>query len=358
MPASLGPGLRTVSGAFGHSSMFATGSVGREEFFASIDTQFSPVSAARRRGCARRVFGPWHRPHNTATFREGSRGVPYFPITATAVDHYYQRKFLFYSEFQSRSRRARWLWKGPEFGAVWSLREWHKNAPKHCHLLPLFRCRLACSLLSRARSTAVPARIALSIAWRGVTDCRLEWAAPTASWRKLLLLGGARPTGQPKIRTVPRRRPLGVTSKMILARKWRPPFARAQGRQKVGRHKHSQPNGLCLEVPLPSRKNGVFWPLKKRHSAPFFGLVQACDCLGDAARTRPSDHTPHELSVGVRGIDRVHRRHSPYNARAHSALCRNRMVGIDQPTAISHCRADHTSIPRAREYANQRNRPL
>ena len=152
MPASLGPGLRTVSGASGHNSMFATGSVGRGEFSASIDTQFSPLSAVRRRGCARRVFWPWHRPHNTATFRGRSRGVPDFPMTATAVDQNYRRKLLFCSGFQSRSRRARWPWKGPEFGAVWSLREWHKNAPKHCHLLPLFPSRLAYSYNVRAHS--------------------------------------------------------------------------------------------------------------------------------------------------------------------------------------------------------------
>ena len=45
MPASLGPGLRTVSGASGHSSMFAAGSAGRHEFFSSIDAQFPPLSA-------------------------------------------------------------------------------------------------------------------------------------------------------------------------------------------------------------------------------------------------------------------------------------------------------------------------
>ena len=141
--------------------------------------EFALPSAAHRRGCARRVFWPWHRPHNTATFRGGSRGVPYFPMTATAVDQHYRRKFLFYSEFQSRCRHARWPWKGPEFGVVWSLREWHINATKHCHLLPLFPSRLACSLLSSARSTAVPAPIASFIAWCGVADCRAGCATPT-----------------------------------------------------------------------------------------------------------------------------------------------------------------------------------
>ena len=122
MPASLGPGLRTVSGASGHSSMFATGSARRSESFSSINTQLALPSAARRRGCARRVFWPWHRPHNTATFRGGSPGVPYFPMTATAVDQHYRRKFLFCSEFQSGCRHARWTWKGAGIRGVWSLR--------------------------------------------------------------------------------------------------------------------------------------------------------------------------------------------------------------------------------------------
>ena len=76
---------------------------------------------------------------------------------------------------------------------------------------------------------------------------------------------------------------------------------------------------------------------------------QACDRLGDAARTRPSDHTHHELSVGVRGIDRVHRRHSPCKARAHSAPGKDSSAGIDQPTGISPFRADRTLIPRAKQ---------
>ena len=67
-----------------------------------------------------------------------------------------------------------------------------------------------------------------------------------------------------------RQRPLRVTSKTVLARKWRPPFFLLCGAKKVGRHKSSHINGLCLEAPAPSTKNGAFAPSKNRHSPPFF----------------------------------------------------------------------------------------
>ena len=43
-----------------------------------------------------------------------------------------------------------------------------------------------------------------------------------------------------------------TTSKKHLARKWRPTFSLALGRQKVDRHKSVQIIGLCLESPTPS----------------------------------------------------------------------------------------------------------
>ena len=44
----------------------------------------------------------------------------------------------------------------------------------------------------------------------------------------------------------------------------------APGAKKVGRHKSSQVNGMCLEIPAPSTEEWRFWSSKKRHSPPFF----------------------------------------------------------------------------------------
>jgi hypothetical protein len=67
-----------------------------------------------------------------------------------------------------------------------------------------------------------------------------------------------------------RTRPWRVTSKKVLARKWRPTFFLLPGAKKVGRHKSSQIDGLCLETPAPSTEKWRFWSSKKRHSPPFF----------------------------------------------------------------------------------------
>src|SRR5271163_4467373 len=48
-----------------------------------------------------------------------------------------------------------------------------------------------------------------------------------------------------------RKRSLRVTSKKVLARKWRPTFFLLSGAKKVGRRKSSQIKGLCLETPAP-----------------------------------------------------------------------------------------------------------
>ena len=67
-----------------------------------------------------------------------------------------------------------------------------------------------------------------------------------------------------------RTRPWRVTSKKVLARKWRPTFFLLPGAKKVDRHKSSQIDGLCLETPAPSTAKWRFWASKKRHSQPFF----------------------------------------------------------------------------------------
>ena len=44
----------------------------------------------------------------------------------------------------------------------------------------------------------------------------------------------------------------------------------ALGAKKVGRHKSSQINGLCLEAPAPSTEKWRFCPSKNRHFRHFF----------------------------------------------------------------------------------------
>jgi hypothetical protein len=149
MPASLGPGLRTASGACGHRSMFATGPVGRDQFLSLIDAQFPPLSAARRGGSARRIFRQWHRPHNTATRKGGLRRVPAYPVPVTAVDHFRRRKCLFSSKFHlepvARSDPGRGLNSGP-FRRSESGTKPRQNTAIYCHFFHqelLVRCRHA-----------------------------------------------------------------------------------------------------------------------------------------------------------------------------------------------------------------------
>ena len=83
--------------------------------------------------------------------------------------------------------------------------------------------------------------------------------------------------------------PVPVTSKRVLARKWRPPFFLFSAAKKVGRHKSGQANGLCSEARAPSTKKWRFWVPKKRHFAPFFlahpgGRVRLCCRSGFPAR--------------------------------------------------------------------------
>jgi hypothetical protein len=116
MPASLGPGLRTVSGASGHRSMFAAGSADRNELFSSIDTQFPPLSAARRLGGARHVFRAWYRPHNTATRRGGLRRFSAYPVRGTAIHQPFWRKCQFHSDFRPEAQADRDQGEGPNSG--------------------------------------------------------------------------------------------------------------------------------------------------------------------------------------------------------------------------------------------------
>ena len=53
-------------------------------------------------------------------------------------------------------------------------------------------------------------------------------------------------------------------------KKWRPPFLLFSGAKKVVRHKMIQINGLCLESPTPSTRNGGLLPSKNRQFSPFF----------------------------------------------------------------------------------------
>ena len=131
MPASLGPGLRTVSGAPGHSSMFAPGArIATSSSRRSI-AQFPPLSAARRHSCARQFFRPWHRPHNTAIPRGGPRRILTHPVNARwRVDRSRSTQVpdsAASSEFTApgASQPPR---KRPRFSAIWSLPEWHTGA--------------------------------------------------------------------------------------------------------------------------------------------------------------------------------------------------------------------------------------
>ncbi len=62
-----------------------------------------------------------------------------------------------------------------------------------------------------------------------------------------------------------RTRPWRVTSKKVLARKWRPTFFLLPGAKKVGQRKSSQIDGLCLGAPAPNTEKWRFWASKNRH---------------------------------------------------------------------------------------------
>jgi hypothetical protein len=136
MPASLGPGLRTVSGASGYRSMFAAGSANRNEFFSSIDTPSPPLSAARRLGGARHVFRAWHRPHDTATLRGGLRCFSAYPVRVTANHPSFRRKCQFRGNFRPETQADRGQGEGPSsgaFGVSASGRKRAQNTAIYCH---------------------------------------------------------------------------------------------------------------------------------------------------------------------------------------------------------------------------------
>jgi hypothetical protein len=133
---SLGPGLRTVSAASGHRSMFAAGSADRNRFFSSIDTQFPPLLAARRLGGARHVFRAWHRPHNTATRRGDLRHFSADPVRGTAIYHHFRRKRRFHNDFRPETQADLGQGDGPNFGAFrmsTSGRKRAQNTAIYCH---------------------------------------------------------------------------------------------------------------------------------------------------------------------------------------------------------------------------------
>ncbi len=86
------------------------------------------------------------------------------------------------------------------------------------------------------------------------------------------------------------------------ARKWRPTFFLIPGAKKVGRHKNSHIDGLCLETPTPNTENGAFWPSQKRHSPPFFD---------DSARVCPRDQRT-DRAGWSNWADRTDRHHKTY----------------------------------------------
>ena len=135
-PTSLGPGLRNVSGASGHRSMFVAGSANRNEFFSSIDAQFPPLSAASRLGGAPHVFRAWHRPHNTATRRGGQRRFTAYSVRVTAIHQSFRRKCQFRSDYRHESQADRGQGQGPNSGAFRvsaSGRKRYQNTAIYCH---------------------------------------------------------------------------------------------------------------------------------------------------------------------------------------------------------------------------------
>jgi hypothetical protein len=146
MPASLGPGLRTVSGASGHSRMFAAGSANHNEVFSSIDTQFPLLSAARSLGSARHVFRAWHRPHNTATRRGGLWRFSTYPVRVTATYQSSRRKCQFHNDFRLETQADRGRGEGPNsdvFGVSASGRKRAQNTAIYCHFFGVDHGRAA-----------------------------------------------------------------------------------------------------------------------------------------------------------------------------------------------------------------------
>ena len=149
MPASLGPGLRTVSGASGCSSMVEIGFADRDGLFTSLVAQFSPPSAAHRSGRERQIFRPWHRPHNTATCKGGWRRVPDDPVPVTESVKSVRRKCLTCNILQfgdcRSQRRESGVNSGP-FGRSESGIKARRNTAIYCHIFHpdlLVRCRNA-----------------------------------------------------------------------------------------------------------------------------------------------------------------------------------------------------------------------
>ncbi len=66
-----------------------------------------------------------------------------------------------------------------------------------------------------------------------------------------------------------------VTSKEVLARKWHPTFFLLPGAKKVGRHKSSQIDDLCLGTPAPSTEIWRFLALEKAPFSAIFSLAHS-----------------------------------------------------------------------------------
>ncbi len=118
--------------------------------------------------------------------------------------------------------------------------------------------------------------------------------------RSEVLRPSEQPDTKPRASDGRRTRPWRVTSKKVLARKWRPTFFLLPGAKKVGGHKSSQINGLCLETQAPSTGNGAFWSSKKRHIPPFLttppgfvrrliGPIERLRAIGRTGPIRPTE---------------------------------------------------------------------
>jgi hypothetical protein len=138
MPASLGPGLRTVSGASSQRTMFFSGSAGRNEFVSSINAPSPLRSAALRNGCAGDVFNAWHRPHDAATRTACFRPLPDRTATVTRVEQNRRRKCRLVSDLQPENSGGSRPGRRPEFRRISHVSERQKTCAEHCHLPPLF----------------------------------------------------------------------------------------------------------------------------------------------------------------------------------------------------------------------------
>ena len=101
---------------------------------------------------------------------------------------------------------------------------------------------------------------------------RISVEGHTAPWQGRRLGGISVSAAVHKIRSVFAYTASARHVDKVLARKWRPTFFLLSGAKKVGRHKSSQINGLCLEAPAPSTEKWRFCPSKNRHFPPVFSL--------------------------------------------------------------------------------------